>query len=132
MPPTPLFFYRHFNTTSYVTCSNGENMKFTTHNDDNTININGTSRQGYINANYPGLCKVFGPPIGGDGFKIDWEWELLFDDGTVATIYNWKNGPNYTGQGSPYTIKTWNVGGHSGDAHRKVKMTYQEYFETTR
>jgi hypothetical protein len=30
----------------------------------------------------------------------------------VATIYNWKNGPNYIGRGTIEDIDEWNIGGH--------------------
>ena len=69
-------------------------MKFVTHRDED-IDITGTHRQGYIKADYKDLVELFGRPGGGDGYKVDWEWNILFEDGTIAAIYNWKSGPNY-------------------------------------
>ena len=88
---------------------------FETHNDI-SINSNGTCLQGYINAHYYDLLETFGEPTESDGYKVDAEWRIEFEDGTVATIYNWKNGPNYCGaDGTPVEyITEWNVGGKNG------------------
>ena len=75
------------------------------------VDINGTHRQGYIKTSYHALVEVFGEPIQGT-YKTDWEWASRCDDGAIATIYNWKNGPNYGYSGvTPEDIDKWNVGG---------------------
>ena len=86
-------------------------MKFTTTN----VDVNMTSLQGYILANYDTLEELLGKPTEGDGYKIDAEWDLEFEDGTVATIYNWKDGRNYCGDdGMPVDdITDWHIGGKS-------------------
>jgi hypothetical protein len=96
-------------------------MKFTTHNDAN-ISTGGTHLQGYLQANYADLVKVFGQPFGGDNHKTDAEWEVCFEDGTRATIYNWKNGKNYCGEDGleVQKIKEWNIGGFNQDAVDRV------------
>ena len=97
-------------------------MNFVTHRDEN-IDIDGTHRQGYIMADYKDLLELFGRPGAGDGYKVDWEWNILFEDGTVATIYNWKSGPNYGFHNvGPGHIKEWNVGGFSQDAVNNIRM----------
>jgi hypothetical protein len=80
--------------------------------------VNGTSLQGYINANYVELLEAFGEPTDGDGYKVDAEWVIVGDDGTVATIYNWKDGRNYCGRDgmAVWDIRNWHIGGHSQDA----------------
>tara|TARA_B100000900_G_C20407987_1_gene645630 strand:- start:340 stop:660 length:321 start_codon:yes stop_codon:yes gene_type:complete len=91
-------------------------MGFITHNDDyfDEEAINGSHRQGYIEADYERLLGLFGKPHCGDGYKVDWEWSIEFEDGEIATIYNWKSGPNYGCYDvGPGQIKTWNVGGFS-------------------
>jgi len=97
-------------------------MKFKTHNDKD-INVNMTSFQGEIYARYCQLKKVFGAPTNGDGYKVDAEWDLEFEDGTVATIYNYKDGPNYLGgNGTPKSkITNWHIGGHSKKVCDKVR-----------
>lgn len=100
-------------------------MKFKTHN-YSRINSTGTSLVGYINISYAVLKKVFGSPTTGDGYKVDAEWNILFADGTVATIYNYKDGKNYCGarKGTSKTkITNWHVGGKSDLALENIKLT---------
>jgi len=91
-------------------------MKYITHNHDDLINSNGTHGLGQIHATYAQLVSTFGEPLkeGFDDYKSDAEWLVQFDDGLVATIYNWKNGFNYCGnQGTPTAmIKDWHIGGN--------------------
>lgn len=55
---------------------------------------------------------MIGKPNGvDDGYKVDAEW-ILNHNGDVATIYNWKNGPNYTGRGTIEELDEWHIGGH--------------------
>ena len=93
-------------------------MQFTTHNTAD-INPSGTSLQGYVEAPYAKLKAVFGKPHDGDGHKVDAGWEIRFADGTIATIYNYKDGVNYLGrgEGTPKTkITDWHIGGHDKKA----------------
>ena len=83
-------------------------MKFITHNDEE-VDVNGTHLQGYINVDYNKLRAILGE-------------SHSFEDDTVATIYNWKNGPNYGAVGvTPDMIREWHVGGHNSRAVEKVK-----------
>ena len=85
-----------------------------------TENVYGTSLQGYIKASYEQLLKAFGPPNPNlcDNYKTDVEWAFEFADGTIATLYNWKNGKNYNGDDGLELnhIYEWNVGGKSEKA----------------
>lgn len=82
----------------------------------NDINTNGTSLRGRFYMPYALLVELIGEPNAtSDGYKTDVEWAFE-RDGVVATIYNWKNGPNYTGGGSIEDIDEWNVGGHNDQA----------------
>lgn len=96
-------------------------MEFKTHN-EGRIETGGTSLVGEITAPYSKLVKAFGEPTESDGYKSDAEWEVEFEDGTVATIYNWKNGKNYMGSSGTPTerIIHWHIGGFSSDAKYKV------------
>ena len=87
-------------------------MKYVTHNDE-SIDVNGSCLQGYITAKYQDLVDAFGKPTSSDGYKVDAEWEIKFEDGTIATIYNWKNGRNYNGNDGLDVeyITEWNIGG---------------------
>ena len=96
-------------------------MKFKTHN-DKPINIGGTHLQGEIIVSYAELVKIFGKPDKGDDYKIDAEWNLEFEDGTIATIYNYKNGKNYCGRSgmAKSKITEWHIGGFTKNAMEKV------------
>ena len=90
-------------------------LKFKTHNDN--IEGVGGSLQGYIDATYKDLKRVFGksnPSM--DDYKSDAEWDILFEDGTEVCIYNYKDGKNYLGsEGTPKTqITDWHIGGNGG------------------
>jgi hypothetical protein len=82
----------------------------------------GTSFQGDMRVSYSRLVEVFGEPHSdGGGYKVDAEWCLRFEDGVIATIYNYKNGPNYNdGVGSVEDIKVWHIGGKSSRAYTNV------------
>jgi hypothetical protein len=92
--------------------------------------FNGTSLQGYITADYAVLKKVFGKPNEGDGYKVDAEWDVVFSDGVVATIYNYKDGKNYNGaRGLNKTqITNWHVGGRSARAVANVEDVLELYY----
>lgn len=96
-------------------------MKFTTHNDA-VIETSGTFLQGYIIANYADLVEAFGQPHNPEDYKTDAEWDICFEDGTRATVYNWKNGKNYCGKDglAVEDIEDWNVGGFNKDAIERV------------
>jgi len=99
-------------------------MTYITHNDSD-IDTNGTGRFGNLQATYKELTSLFGEPHTADDYKVDAEWDVQFDDGTVATIYNYKNGFNYCGKDGIRTqqITKWHVGGMSMNASIKVQIT---------
>jgi len=79
---------------------------------------------GEINISYTELVKLFGEPVSdGDGYKVDAEWILVFEDGEVATIYNYKNGRNYLGSSgkSKERIRYWHIGGRNEIVVDRVK-----------
>ena len=87
-------------------------MKFT-----NQANANMTSYKGKVNITYAELVEIFGAPDRGPhdlGDKVTCNWELKFDDGTVATIYDWKMSDTPMGE------YEWHIGGHSLTAVDRV------------
>lgn len=86
-------------------------MKFQTHN-QKEINFIGTGYITEINISYKEIKNTFGKSFE-NGYKVDAMWVIEFEDGTIATIYNYKNGKNYMGKsGTPKTkINEWNIGG---------------------
>jgi len=101
---------------------------FITHNQDDNICINGTHLQGYVDTSYQRIVSVFGEPCTGDGYKVDAEWEVRFNDGSVATIYNWKDGKNYCGSMGLELdeIRDWHIGGHDKAVVERVKAILSE------
>ena len=75
--------------------------------------LNGTHLQMEALTTYHDLIDLFGKPTDGDGYKVDAEWHIRFNDGHVATIYNWKDGKNYNGPCGldVEDITEWHIGG---------------------
>ena len=98
--------------------------KFNTHNECH-VETSGTSLQGYLsNVSFDRLKECFGEPSDFyDDYKSDAEWDILFKDGEIATIYNYKNGRNYNGSTAPKVedIVNWNIGGHKGEVVRRIR-----------
>lgn len=82
--------------------------------------LTGVTVQGRLRGKlYVQLCRAFGYPDAFDEYKVDVWWPLLFeDDGTVATVYNFKTGPAYLGEDAPAVedIDEWCVGGFGAEA----------------
>ena len=99
-----------------------------------TRDINDTHLQGSVGATYHELVEIFGEPTRyePDEYenKIDALWAIKFEDGTVATIYNYKNGLNYLGAVGKRVseISMWNVGGLD---ERAVTMVNDEVIDWT-
>lgn len=69
---------------------------------------NGTSFQGYVQVSYDQLVRTLGQPNGAtqDG-KVQAQWILKFEDGQVATIYDYKS------EEQKEDIIVWHIGGKS-------------------
>lgn len=88
-------------------------MKFT-----NGANANMTGLRGEFAITYAELTEIFGMPDVGPnnrhGDKTTCEWHLKFEDGIVATIYDWKMG------WTPMGLYEWHIGGHTQEAYNRV------------
>lgn len=89
-----------------------------------TSDINGTSLQGEVRTTRDKLVAAFGEPnLPGDDYKVSTEWGILFEDGTVATIYDYKEtsryDPSYPDELDP-SFDDWHVGGFSQAAVKHV------------
>lgn len=96
-----------------------EPMKFETEN--SYWIAEGTFFQAIVNAPYHILMDLFQVPMDGDGYKTQVEWQLIFEDGEVATIYDWK-------QHKPAGLNSiWNIGAKSQQiADRVVELIKKE------
>jgi len=79
------------------------------------IDTDGSSYVGSINCTYQYLVNVFGKEtigLSGD-LKSQCSWNLKFDDGTIATIYDWKVNKKYCGVTgiNKENVTRWMVGG---------------------
>ena len=101
-------------------------MNFETHN-TTTINTDGSSLVGNVDVTYKELKSLFGAPIKRDDGKTDAQWQIKFSDGTIASIYNWKDGKAYLGDsGLPVEqITDWHVGGFGAQALVLVQITLE-------
>ena len=84
---------------------------------DESINVNGTSLKGFVKTTYADLVEKFGEPTYTSGDKTTAEWNLEFrvdEDGVTeyitATIYDWKT------CSTPMGEYEWHVGGYNMDA----------------
>ena len=84
----------------------------------------GTSLAGYVDVGYARLVEVFGEPNEYDSYKTDAHWALRFEDGTIATIYNYKDGKNYLGEEGKAVadIRNWHIVDLLGDAEGEEEL----------
>ena len=88
----------------------------------------GTCGQGEINCPYSMLLSVFGEPEDGDGYKTQAEWTIATPAG-IATIYDWKQGDSYHGEGNGTPveqIREWSIGGHNKAVMEWIKKAIKQ------
>ena len=80
------------------------------------VETTGSGLSGYIDVSYRKLVRVFGEPTDdGDGYKMSARWALRFADGTIATIYDYKDAKTYDADGlDTADITEWHIGGFGG------------------
>jgi len=107
------------------------------------IEIAGTFLQGYVETTKTELVSVFGDPITyADGDKVTIEWGIRFEDGTIATIYDWKRYEKGTPKNDE--LMTYNIGGLTPRAvelvnlaiknnkHLEKKLSFADYLNSIR
>lgn len=89
---------------------------------DDMMATNGTHLVGTAITDFFTICNIFGEPQRYmDADKVQVEWAIQFDDGKVATIYDWKE---YT---TPAEMVTdWHIGGHDPEVALRVKQILRE------
>lgn len=89
-------------------------MQYITHNQDDLIDVNGTHLLDTIELPYSKIEAILGKPLTGDFDKVQAEWVIKFNDGEIATIYDWKERQPYWG------VTDWHIGGHNHIAANRV------------
>jgi hypothetical protein len=74
-----------------------------------------TSLQGYVTTTYDYITRLFGPPTCRLNDKVTCEWVLEFDDGSIVTLYDYKEGT------TPTDEYAWHIGGHGPYALQRIK-----------
>jgi hypothetical protein len=75
-----------------------------------------TRRVGFLDAAYDNLVMAFGPPLRcHDNAGTHFEWNIMFNDGTIATVYD------YNMAKPCYDVMEWHVGGHTSDVVKLVE-----------
>lgn len=99
--------------------------------------LGGSCRQGTIKTTYQNLVDCFGEPNheGDGGYKVSFEWAILFADGTYATIYDWKwsDSERMKARSGVGGLQTFNVGGFKIDAVWRVQdaLGPDKYFKSS-
>lgn len=89
-------------------------MEYVTHNEDDLINANGTHLLGTITMPCFEIEAALGKPQTGDFDKVQAEWLIQFEDGQVATIYDWKENKPY------WDVTEWHIGGNNAEIVERV------------
>lgn len=80
-------------------------MKFTTNAQDPSIEDPGCSLQiDRMRADWGKLVALFGEPEQNIGDRVQVQWVIRFEDGEIATVYDWKENCE------PEEVTRWNVG----------------------
>ena len=100
---------------------------YKTHN-DKEIECCGSSLMGEIDCKYTDILLSFGLTGDTDGNKVDAEWTILFNDGVIATLYNWKDGKNYNGSlgFDVEDIYDWHIGGFKKESVDKITEVIED------
>lgn len=77
--------------------------------------IDGSHFIDIVKTTYVKLLKTLGEPSEYESDKTNVEWDIEFEDGTVATIYDWKT------HSIPKELYNWHIGGFNEDAAKRVK-----------
>ena len=83
---------------------------------NNKIDVNGTSLQGYVKTTYGKIVEKLGKPTfeGSPDDKTTAEWHVA-NGKVVATIYDYKEGRTPKGE------YEWHIGGHDESAVKLIK-----------
>lgn len=120
-----------YNNLTVIIVDKKEKMKKKSFKVSDKVDTCGTSLQGCVNISFNKLVKVFGKPnfdsLSGDD-KVRVEWNIKFKNGTVATIYDWKN-YDKSNDWVKKNEKEWHIGGKSDAAVLMVITEIKKVFQ---
>lgn len=85
--------------------------------------VMGTSKKGTLQANYEEMKEAFGEPhetTPSEDGKVRVEWAFETEDGTIITIYDWKE------ERPVEKVTEWNIGG-KGDREKITKEIEEKF-----
>lgn len=98
-------------------------LPFLTHLDGvHTLPVD-TFLVGSIQATRAQMTKAFGKPLVRGGSRASNEWHLAFEDGTVATVYDFRRCAEGQGDDTPIA---WTVGGQRAMVLTRVHMAFRQ------
>lgn len=100
-------------------------MKYVTHNEKKIVDLF-SSYKGEMSISYAELVKKFGEPKVVNSGKIDVCWDIEFENGIKASIYNWKNGKNYVKDFVLENNTKWTIGAQKSEALTLIKEIWAE------
>lgn len=88
--------------------------------------ITGTSYSGEFVIDFKTLVEKLGEPEEGDGYKTAAEWSLELNDGTIITIYDWKQSKLYYPEDGldVEDIKEWHIGSSGSLKNNKLAKEF--------
>lgn len=83
------------------------------------VDKGGPYREFDVHVSYSTIVEKLGEPhIDDDPNKVDASWHVVDrDTGCHLAIWNYKNGPAYTGEGTIEDVKSWSAWGDRSLAH---------------
>jgi hypothetical protein len=81
----------------------------------NNINIQGSSRIGFLTASLEDLVSLLGCPVKDDRDQHVLQWKIAFEDGRTMMIESWKTSSQGMG------LRDWHVWGREGRRQEDLK-----------
>lgn len=97
--------------------------KLTVINIGSNVPTFGTSLEGYIACTYGQLTELLGNPDQGDQWATQVKWSVEFNDGTVATVYDYQICKSYLGETGKDLVDNfdWHVSGSNAQALQNIQ-----------
>jgi hypothetical protein len=85
-------------------------------------NVEDRGRAGTVNLPYARMVELLGSPNAEDDpHKTDAAWGIRDSSGAGFYVWNYKNGPRYTGKGTVEGIGSWSIGFPDPDVGNRTR-----------